>query len=252
MEKDDLYDKKYYKELEFGFSSEARLDHERILELLKVTGDEKVLEIGCGFGVLLKKIPSQRKMGVESNDVAISECLERGLSVIKADAENKLPFEDLSFDSVIMNEVIEHLRDPEFTLRECFRILKPEGKIIVTTPSRNFFVHDLSATHLSEMTIGEMRGLMKKCGYNILSHEVCGISFLHPILENLIFKPSRLLRERVEEKKGIVVRLIDFCHTLADKTVLRPTAVYRKTFLGLGWDQMVFAQKKDGERRICP
>lgn len=239
-----LYDQRYYEEYEFGFQAEERSDHKRILELLKPKADDRVLEIGCGFGVLLKKIPSAKKIGIETNDIAIRKCRKRELSVIKADAEKGLPFKDSSFDIVIMNEVLEHLKTPGFVLEECFRILVPRGKIVLTGPARNFFLRDISATHLSEMTIKEMRELVQECGFKVLSQEVCGISFLYPLLENLLFKPFRLLRyifRRKQEERS--VRLIDSCHGLADRTFLKPLSHYRKRFLGLGLNQLILAQK---------
>ena len=42
----DLYNQKYYEELEFGLKSETRSDHKRILELLNVGATDRVLEIG--------------------------------------------------------------------------------------------------------------------------------------------------------------------------------------------------------------
>lgn len=243
-----LYDQKYYKECEFGFKTEGRSDHNRILELLKVKAKDRVLDIGCGFGVLLKRIPAKRKMGIETNDVAIKECHKRGLSVIKADVEKGLPFKKSSFDIVIMNEVIEHLKMPQFIFKECFRILMPEGKVIITTPVRSFFAHELSPTHFSEMTIRKMRGLVQKCRFKILTYEVCGISFLYPLLENFFFKPFRLLRCFSKGKQGEkTVKLMDSCHGLADRTFLKPLSLYRKHFLGLGWNQLILAQKKEGK-----
>ncbi len=120
MNNNCLYGQKYYKEYEFGFKAEGRSDHERILELLKVKAQDRVLEIGCGFGVLLKRIPSEKKTGIETNDEAIEECRKRGLSVIKTNAEKGLPFKGSSFDIVIMNEVIEHLKNPILFLKSVF------------------------------------------------------------------------------------------------------------------------------------
>lgn len=245
MKSINFYDQRYYEEYEFGFQAEERADHKRILELLKPKVSDRVLEIGCGFGVLLKKIPSQRKMGIETNEFAIRECQKRKIAVIKADADKGLPFENSSFDIAIMNEVLEHLKKPEFVLKECFRILGPKGKVIITGPACSFFLHDVSPTHLSEMTVKEMRELIEKCGFRVLNHEVCGISFLYPLLENLFFKPFRFLRYfwgRKRQKKG--VKLIDSCHGLADKTLLKPLSRYRKRFLWLGLNQLIFAQKK--------
>ena len=244
MDDINLYDQKYYKELEFGLKSETRSDHKRILELLKIKLTDKVLEIGCGFGVLLKKIPSKKKIGIETNDLAIRECRKRGLSVIKADAEKGLPFKDSSFDIVIMNELIEHLKKPKFVLEECFRILAPQGRVIITTPARSFFAHDLSPTHFSEMSIKEMRELVQTYGFKVLTHEVCGVSFLYPLLENFLFRPFRFLRYilgRKQEKK--TVGLIDSGHRLADRTFLKPLSDYRRHFLGLGLNQLILVQK---------
>jgi len=241
---DDIspYDQKYYEAHEFSFRTEERADHKRILELLNIKTTDRVLEIGCGFGVLLKKIPSKKKIGIETNDSAIKECRNRGLSVIKADVERGFPFKNSSFDIVIMNEVIEHFKKPKFVLEECFRILAPGGITIITTPARNFFLYDLSATHFSEMTVKEMRKLVQKCGFEVVTQEVCGVSFLYPLLENFLFKPFRVLR-RIFKSSRKTTTTIDTCHAFADKTVLKPLNYYRKHFLWLGQNQLILARK---------
>ncbi len=50
-----------------------------------------------------------------------------------ADAKN-IPVENNTFDAAILTEVLEHVDDPKEVLREAFRILKPEGKLIITVP----------------------------------------------------------------------------------------------------------------------
>ncbi len=240
----NLYNQNYYLELEYGFKAENRSDHKRILELLRVKPKDRVLEIGCGFGVLLKKIPSEKKEGIETNDVAIEECRKRGLLVTKANAEKGLLFKDSSFDIVIMNEVIEHFKNPERILKECYRVLSPKGKVIITTPVRSIFVRNLSNTHFSEMTVKEIRELLHNCGFKILSHEVSGISFIYPILENIAFKPFRFLKhilKRRRKKEG--VKLIDSFHGVVDYTILKPFSNYRRYVLNLGQTQLILAEK---------
>ena len=240
---ESLYNSKYYQFEEFGFRNEKRATF--ILSYLNIKSTDKVLEIGCGLGVLLKKVPSKHKIGIETNDTAVRACKKRGLSVIKADAEKGLFFDNSSFDIVIMHEVIEHLHRPELVMKECFRVLSPKGKILITTPARNFFFHDLSPTHFSEMTTKGLKELVEKCGFRLLIHEVCGISFLYPLLENFLFKPFRFFRYifLIRNNKG-VVEWTDSCHSIADKTFLKPLSAYRKKFLGLGLNQLILAQKK--------
>jgi len=234
----------YYQSIEYGFRSDHRADHMRILDLIGPNKEEKVLEIGCGFGILLNKIPVTYKVGIETNDIAINECNIKQLKVVKADAEKKLPFKNKSFDVVIMNEVIEHLKNTELVLDECYRILTDKGRIIITTPAKSLFFNNSSTTHFSEMTINELKKLVKKHKFKVVSHEVNGISFLYPIMENLVFRPARTARtlfKQQEKRKG--VNVIDYIHTIADNTILKLISFYRKSFLMLGVNQLIYAKK---------
>ena len=240
----DTYNDNYYQMHEFSYSCECRQDHKRILELLQIKPCDKTLEIGCGFGILLSKVSAETKVGVETNDVAIDECRRRGVKVVQADAEKGLPFKDSYFDIIIMNEVISHLNKPALALKECLRVLTQGGKIVLTAPARSIFFRNISATHLSEMTVKELQNLVERCGFVVLSHEVSGISFLYPLMQNLLFNPFRFLRGVLRRNKMQTVQLIDRCHGLADKTLLKPFGIYRKRLLALGLNQMVLAQKR--------
>lgn len=57
-----------------------------------------------------------------------NECLQ-------VDANQRLPFDDASFDLVWCSEVIEHLNDPAFSLGELRRVTKPGGLLVLTTPN---------------------------------------------------------------------------------------------------------------------
>ena len=63
MDSSGLYGRDYYESHEFSFRCREREDHDRILQLLNLSETDRVLEIGCGFGVLLEKIPSKNKVG---------------------------------------------------------------------------------------------------------------------------------------------------------------------------------------------
>jgi SAM-dependent methyltransferase len=58
-----------------------------------------------------------------------------GLRCVDADMAARLPFEDASFDYLLNSEGIEHLADQMSFLAECRRVLKPGGRLIITTPN---------------------------------------------------------------------------------------------------------------------
>ena len=63
------------------------------------------------------------------------------LDVLSCDVEiETVPFEDNTFDLIVFNEVFEHLRiNPIFTLREALRVLRPGGKLLLSTPNLRSF-----------------------------------------------------------------------------------------------------------------
>lgn len=246
---EDLYGQEYYQWQGYGFASTTRSDHKRIIELLNTKKINNVLEIGCGLGILLDRINAKKKVGTETNDYAISQSRKLGIKVIKNDAEKGLPFKDGEFDAIILNEVIEHFRKPLPVMRDCYRILAPGGRIIISTPAKSFFAHDLTESHFSEITFDELRDLVKKFNLKIITHEVSGITFMYPILENVFFKPFRIARyfftkkQKSPKGKATAVDAIDSFHALVDNTILKPTNRYRKFLLRLGQQQLILAEK---------
>ena len=51
-------------------------------------------------------------------------------------ASETLPFRDAAFDVVVLNEVIEHVRDDAATLAEALRVIRPGGHIVIYAPNR--------------------------------------------------------------------------------------------------------------------
>lgn len=99
-----------------------------------------ILEIGsipCHLLYMLKQLGHQVK-AVDLAPERLSEFIEKnGLDVKKVDIEQEqLPFQNDSFDLILFAEVLEHLRiNPLFCLKEIYRVLKPNGRIILSTPN---------------------------------------------------------------------------------------------------------------------
>ena len=98
----------------------------------------RLLDIGCGDGAFMARM---RQMGWEVTgiepDLAAAENARKkfDLNHIHAGFLEDAGFADNSFDAVTMAHVIEHLPDPIKTIRECRRILRPGGKLVITTPN---------------------------------------------------------------------------------------------------------------------
>jgi len=97
---------------------------------------KKVLDVGCRDGTLTKHfIKDNEIIGIDIDERALKYASEKhNLKTMLIDLNHKLPFEDNSFDAVIMAEVIEHLPYLEITLSEIARITKPDGLIIGNVP----------------------------------------------------------------------------------------------------------------------
>lgn len=118
--------------------------------------DKIVLDIGCGAGGKtvfyasqgVKKITGVEILGKykdEAEELARKYNMSDKFSFICADA-SKTPFDDETFDTIIMNDAMEHVDEPEKVLDECYRILKGNGKLYLNFPPYN---HPYGA-HLSD------------------------------------------------------------------------------------------------------
>lgn len=99
----------------------------------------KVLDIGCGDGILGERLIRFRNCdvhGVDVSEFALKMASQRGVVTNLCDASASiLPFSDETFDAVVLCCVLEHVPHPEHILMEAYRVLKPTGGIFVTLPN---------------------------------------------------------------------------------------------------------------------
>ncbi len=129
------------------------LKHSTVDEMFK---DKVVLDIGCGAGgktVFYASKGVEKIVGIEILDkyrkeaesLATEYNLKDKFEFVAGDAAN-MPFENEMFDTIIMNDAMEHVDKPEEVLEECYRILKKDGKLYLNFPPYN---HPYGA-HLSD------------------------------------------------------------------------------------------------------
>lgn len=114
--------------------------HEKVLELLLADNTRsswtRYLDIGAGHGNLIQKVKTRIPMQTYVCDYTDELMRLPGQRVDIANLNNEpLPYADQTFDVVTATEVIEHLEDFRRVVREIYRVLKPGGVCILSTPN---------------------------------------------------------------------------------------------------------------------
>lgn len=92
----------------------------------------KVLDYGCGIGDMLSFFNGS--IGVDINKHCVDYCRSQQLDAFVLGQGGEIPFPDNSFDSVLMDNVLEHIEDPKPILKEIIRVLKVDGNLIIGVP----------------------------------------------------------------------------------------------------------------------
>jgi methionine biosynthesis protein MetW len=95
-----------------------------------------VLDLGCRAGALSQHFLAGNEVtGVDVDENALGHAADRGLRTVWGDVEEPLPFEDGSFDAVVVGEILEHVRFPDEVISEIARVLKPDGVVVGSVPN---------------------------------------------------------------------------------------------------------------------
>jgi methionine biosynthesis protein MetW len=123
--------------LERVFRATEEENRQAIMRALEPRPDGVLLDLGCSDGEVTDRIAARagvaRVVGVELIQHLAQEARGRGIEVVGADLNARLPFEDASFDVIHSNQVIEHLWNTDNLLREIRRLLKSDGYAVVST-----------------------------------------------------------------------------------------------------------------------
>jgi len=133
--------KKSFRRVKFGSPSlEWTKGLQRRMDFIKKYVDfknKKILDVGCGIGMFLKQFKNLGAdvFGVDLDKEKVEIAKKKFPNVFHSKAE-KMPFRKSTFDIICLHEVIEHVEDDQQVIKECFRVLKPGGKLIIFAPNR--------------------------------------------------------------------------------------------------------------------
>lgn len=184
-------------------------------ELAPATGDprrHRGLEAGCGdasfTGAFARFHAETHAIDISPTQIEENQKHHPGVLFRAHDLGVKLPYPDDHFETVWCSEVLEHLFDPLFALREFQRVLRPGGSLLVTVPYHGPFKNVLIALfkwehhfdpeypHLRFFTDRSLGTIARKAGFSEVKFTTCGMS--KPLRDFLI--PTNLLMRATKSR----------------------------------------------------
>lgn len=145
-------------------------------ELRKNNSHFSVIDIGCADGFISSYflLPNVSVFGLDVSEYNVLIAKKKGINAVVGDISDCIPFSSNKFNMLLMGELIEHLFDPDYAIKEAYRVLKSDGSLVLTFPNisslpnrlRLLFGYDLMHFDVSieDRHGGHIRGFN---GYNI-------------------------------------------------------------------------------------
>lgn len=150
-----------------------RIEAAQLISLARLRAGARVLEVGCGAGGLLERLPRAEvnPVGVDTLGTALDSARRRdpAAGLVRVGGEAALPFSRGSFDAVIGQHVLEHLHDLDTALEEWHRVLVAGGRLVVATPNASYPdpAHFADADHAHVYTAAELQRAVQHAGFTV-------------------------------------------------------------------------------------
>lgn len=178
-------------------------------ELRNSAREAAILEVGCGDASFTRNLGTYSSR-VTAIDLSASQ-IERNsrahpeIKFVQHDVARALPFADAAFDVIWCSEVLEHLFDPGFAIREMHRVLARGGRLLVTVPHHGVVKDVLIALfkwdehfapnnpHIRFFTRKTLEQLAASAGFVEIKTKTCG---MNKPLRDLVVATNILLKAR--------------------------------------------------------
>ena len=184
-----------------------------LFSFLGLQNDLRVIDIGCGVGSNLRLLQSRQSklIGMDSEMYSLLHT-KKSLSAVPLVNGDlmRLPIKPDSIDLFLASDVLEHLDEDTIGIREIYRALKREGKVIFTVPAfRSLWgVQDIVGMHKRRYSKKELVRKIEGEGFKIVRSSYFNFFLFFPILigRRIIY----LLGLRIESENEINFPLINF------------------------------------------
>ena len=155
------------------YATQTPEDYAWILaDIVKHAGPGPILDLGAGLGFFVELATSRgwTCQGLEGSADAVAQARLRApdLAIIHHVLSQALPFDDHSFQSVLINQVIEHLEPSVASnaILEASRVLRPGGMLLIFSPScYNQRERDADPTHINMLSPSALQRLVISAGF---------------------------------------------------------------------------------------
>ena len=168
-----------YLDVEYSLTSKPKTDYPSLLaaELASrwdLKRGDSLLDVACGRAEMSAGFAALGFVvtAVDSSPKARAHATQAGATFVahSVDPSASIPVADGSFDVIFCKSFVEHLREPVTFAEDCFRILKPGGKVLFLTPdwevNQKIFFDDV--THVTPFTRTTMRQVLEISGFDCL------------------------------------------------------------------------------------
>lgn len=153
-------------------------------KIIKNVDFKNCLDLGCASGYMISQIassfPGKQYMGVDVYDRAISHAKKKYKNIkFRVVDPKKLPFRNNTFNLIICYETIEHVEDPEKSLKELKRVLSKGGTLLLAMDSGSLLFRIIwtiwentkgkvwKGSHLHPFHHSELEDIIKSAGFKI-------------------------------------------------------------------------------------
>jgi SAM-dependent methyltransferase len=156
---------------------------------LLVPADGRVLDYGCADAPYRHLLP-------EGAEYVPADLPGNPLAAVQVQPDGTLALPDDSFDAVLSTQVLEHVQDPATYLAECFRVLRPGGRMLLST-------HGIMVWHPDPVdhwrwTCGGLRHVVEDAGFGVVRFEgVVGLAAtgIQLVQDAIVYTLPRPLRK---------------------------------------------------------
>lgn len=156
-----------------------------------------VLDVGCALGGFLDFLHSRgfsKLAGVDSTRTYVDQARQKNRYAIEIGSAESLPFNDRTFDAVVMEQVLEHLSNPVHAFQEARRVLKDGGIFCIGVPDAaryaNCFFFDfywlLLREHIQHFDIAHLSELARQTGFELSDYR----ETVHAIMTEQMLMPN--------------------------------------------------------------